>query len=120
MFLPNVVFFFFKHTNKQQQQQTMYQHSVLVFVLVSFFFSYSLQQFPPTGIFFLFFFFFHFLTNNAESFENGYNGWTVADLTSPLNPATISTAGQNNGFGFFSTQPTDGTYSFQHGFDAGT
>ena len=44
----------------------------------------------------------------------------MQDFTFPLSPAVIDVAGKSQGFGFFASQPTEGLYSFQNGFDAGS
>jgi len=81
----------------------MYYFNVFVLVFILFSQS-SLQQIcPPT-----------------ESFENGLTGWTMVDLVAPFYPAVVQGAGSGPGFGFFSSAPTDGSYSFQNGFDANT
>jgi hypothetical protein len=55
------------------------------------------------------------LTNG--SFETGSAGWVFNDIASPLSPLAIHGAGFNDGFGFFSSAPTDGSFCLTHGFD---
>jgi hypothetical protein len=52
------------------------------------------------------------------SFESGnLTGWVVSDLSSPLIPVGIHSAGYVSPFGFFTTAPTEGSYCLTHGFD---
>jgi|GEM_PF-2921867 len=52
------------------------------------------------------------------SFETGdLTGWIVNDLNAPFLPVQAAVAGGSVGFGFFLTEPTDGTFVALHGFD---
>lgn len=54
------------------------------------------------------------------SFESGdFTGWTIKDIAQPFEPAMVTTAGVNFGFGFFDTAPTDGVFVSLNGFDGG-
>jgi len=56
------------------------------------------------------------LTNG--SFETGSAaGWVLSDISSPVSPLAVHGAGFNDGFGFFSSAPTDGNFCLTHGFD---
>jgi hypothetical protein len=51
------------------------------------------------------------------SFETGdLSDWVTLDLTAPRIPLHVGTAGEDPGFGFFLSAPTDGTYAALHGF----
>ena len=57
-----------------------------------------------------------FITNG--SFEDRhFLAWGLSDLSSPHLPLTVRGNGFNSGFGFFSTQATQGSFSATHGFD---
>jgi hypothetical protein len=52
------------------------------------------------------------------SFETGdFNGWIAQDIAVPFFPLGVYPAGQDVGFGFFITNPTDGDFSAVAGFD---
>ncbi len=52
------------------------------------------------------------------SFETGdFSGWGTVDMTVPLYPLEVNTAGVNIGFGFFTSAPTQGSFAALHGFD---
>ncbi len=51
------------------------------------------------------------------SFEDGVNGWGVADLDAPFLPLDSYAGGGSVGFGFFLTAPTQGANSAVTGFD---
>ncbi|NEP04363.1 MAG: PEP-CTERM sorting domain-containing protein [Okeania sp. SIO2G4] len=51
------------------------------------------------------------------SFENGFTGWITEDLTTPFFPLIVDGAGETPGFGFFTSDPTDGSLAALHGFD---
>jgi hypothetical protein len=55
------------------------------------------------------------------SFETGdTSGWVVADLAGgPFFPVQVTADGTSPGFGFFTSQATDGSFSLVHGFDGG-
>ena len=51
------------------------------------------------------------------SFETGdFSDWVTLDLVTPRIPLHVGTAGEDPGFGFFLSAPTDGTYAALHGF----
>lgn len=51
-------------------------------------------------------------------FETGdFTGWITSDLTMPLYPLQVGGAGFSTGFGFFLSQPTEGSWAALHGFD---
>lgn len=51
-------------------------------------------------------------------FETGdFSGWTPSDISIPFFPLVVSTGGNTPGFGFFSSDPTEGAYSALNGFD---
>lgn len=51
-------------------------------------------------------------------FETGdFSGWVTTDLTAPFFPLTVAAAGINPWFGFFFSQPTEGSWAALHGFD---
>jgi hypothetical protein len=55
------------------------------------------------------------------SFETGdLSEWVTTDLTAPDIPLHVGTAGEDPGYGFFLSAPTDGTYAALHGFGGGT
>ncbi len=52
------------------------------------------------------------------SFETGdFTGWITQDLSSPFEPLRVEGAGYSAGFGFFSTEPTDGNWVAYTGWD---
>lgn len=52
------------------------------------------------------------------SFETGnFSGWVTDDLSSPLFPVSVVGSGTTTGFGFFTSSPTNGTFTAFHGFD---
>ncbi|MFQ5649747.1 MAG: FlgD immunoglobulin-like domain containing protein [bacterium] len=52
------------------------------------------------------------------SFETGdFSSWTTQDMSSPFFPLSVEGAGITPGFGFFSSEPTDGDFAAIHGFD---
>jgi hypothetical protein len=52
------------------------------------------------------------------SFESGNAaGWILTDIAYPTSPIGVHGAGFNDGFGFFSASPTDGSFCLTHGFD---
>ena len=51
------------------------------------------------------------------SFETGdFSDWVITDLVTPRIPLHVGTAGEDPGYGFFLSAPTDGTYAALHGF----
>lgn len=55
---------------------------------------------------------------NNPSFESGnFTGWVTQDFSSPFYTLGVVGAGISPGFGFFSSQPTDGIRAAIHGFD---
>lgn len=50
-------------------------------------------------------------------FESGLTGWGSEDVDIPFFALTVGPAGTNLGFGLFTSAPTEGTMSVQHGFD---
>ena len=53
------------------------------------------------------------------SFESGdFSGWVTQDMTLPFFPLQVGGAGITPaGFGFFTSNPTDGSFAALHGFD---
>jgi hypothetical protein len=52
------------------------------------------------------------------SFENGdFGGWVTQDMNNPFFPLQVGGAGITPGFGFFTSDPTDGSFAALHGFD---
>ncbi len=52
------------------------------------------------------------------SFETGsFASWVTQDVSSPFFPLQVAGAGQNPGFGFFTSAPTNGRWAALHGFD---
>lgn len=52
------------------------------------------------------------------SFETGaFPAWTTSDMVTPHIPIHVAAAGENSGFGFFSSAPTDGAFALITGFD---
>lgn len=51
-------------------------------------------------------------------FETGdFTGWITNDLPVPLFSLQVNGAGLSTGFGFFTSQPTEGNWAALHGFD---
>lgn len=51
-------------------------------------------------------------------FETGdFSGWVTTDLTTPLFPLMVGGGGIDLGYGFFVSQPTEGSWAALHGFD---
>jgi hypothetical protein len=52
------------------------------------------------------------------SFETGaFPAWTTSDMATPHVPIHVGPAGENTGFGFFTSAPTDGAFALITGFD---
>ncbi|MCH7807946.1 MAG: hypothetical protein IIB60_01870 [Planctomycetes bacterium] len=53
-----------------------------------------------------------------HSFEVGsFSSWVVQDLATPFFTLHVGGSGESPGFGFFSSQPTDGSLAALHGWD---
>ncbi len=51
-------------------------------------------------------------------FETGnFAGWITKEINGPFFPLQVAGAGISPGFGFFSSQPTEGSWAVLHGFD---
>jgi len=65
----------------------------------------------------------HYITKENDVFTNGsfesgdFTGWVTQDMISPFFPLQVGGAGITPGFGFFTSNPTDGSFAALHGFD---
>lgn len=55
---------------------------------------------------------------NNCSFETGFTGWITKEIATPLYTLTVTSTGVlNDDYGFFASEPTQGSYALVHGFD---
>jgi len=63
------------------------------------------------------------ITDGVDVFDNGgfetgdFTGWVTQDLSSPFLPLQVGGAGISPGFGFFISDPPEGSFAALHGFD---
>jgi Ca2+-binding RTX toxin-like protein len=53
------------------------------------------------------------------SFEDGSASWIISDLSDPFFPEVVAGIGLSPGFDLFATNPTDGNFVLENGFDGG-